>query len=127
MMRPSYAALAAVLVGFSAVAAGEMNYDGYELARFAAVHERAMQGGGRAATADLTPIAYYQGFVNGVVLTTRNSGVFCPPISSTYGQLWATVAKFLRENPEQWNHDPAILVQAALAHAFPCPAGSKSR
>ena len=62
---------------------------------------------------------YFGAFVLGIALT-GNGWFFCPRLPFTEDQLSATVAKYLRANPEQWGSQPIDLVKSALALEFPC-------
>lgn len=59
------------------------------------------------------------GYVLGVSDTLSGISV-CPDNNVTGSQEIAIVAKYLRENPEQWNRAGADVVGAALRAAMPC-------
>ena len=100
-------------------AAGEDWTASAQLAQFAQEFEQT-----QAATTITVPTAshvfYFQGFVQGVVNADLNRGIFCLPGGTTNWQAFAIVAKFFRENPEQWHRGPSDLVEISLARAFPC-------
>jgi hypothetical protein len=121
----------AALIGLLGIATNTWaatNYTGTgeELARFAAVYEQSrakggMTYGGRERVID---IAYYQGFVAGVALSTLDVA-WCPNGLFSTDQLWSVVAKFLANNPEYWNQRAELLVRSGLARAFPCNSRSE--
>ncbi|WP_442108230.1 Rap1a/Tai family immunity protein [Pseudomonas sp. NUPR-001] len=59
----------------------------------------------------------YLGFVSGVASAT-NGVLYCSP-KATNGQNAAIVAKFLKNNPERWTEDAAMLTAEALQKAHP--------
>jgi hypothetical protein len=61
----------------------------------------------------------FMGYVVGVA-DTGDGVLFCPGIGVIVGQLTAVVAKYLENNPEQWDHEAMPLVTRALLQAFPC-------
>ena len=101
-------------------AAADWTYDSTELARFALEYEQARSAGSTTSLVTAAHVSYFQGFVNGVLLADFDRRIFCLPANATMGQAWMVVAKFLRENPEQWTREPSDLVEIALARAFQC-------
>jgi hypothetical protein len=60
---------------------------------------------------------YCTGLVNGV---TNASPRVCPDEAVTTGQTLRVVVKYLEDHPEELHLDNAVLVEKALAKAFPC-------
>lgn len=63
----------------------------------------------------------FLGYVSGA--SEVGDGVlYCSPNSATLGQTAAIVAKYLRNNPENWNLSATSLIIGALKAAYPpCP------
>lgn len=61
---------------------------------------------------------YCTGLVAGI---SYGSSRICPPDGVTALQSARVVVKFLSDNPSKLNLDQRLLVEAALAKAFPCP------
>ena len=57
------------------------------------------------------------GIVHGVASVSR---VVCERENVTHGQEVRVVLRFLQDHPEKLNMDGAVLVEMALAKAFPC-------
>ena len=66
---------------------------------------------------DYFKAAYYMGFVTGVCDAT--SHFYDAPANLTKNQLFAIVAKYLKENPEKWSQPGSLLVIEALRKSFP--------
>jgi hypothetical protein len=63
-------------------------------------------------------VGTYEGYVLGVFDVVEQS--ICTPDNIKAGQLFAVVAKYLNEHPEQWSFAADTLVFKALSSAFPC-------
>jgi len=63
-------------------------------------------------------LGQYTGFVIGVA-DLGDSVFFDMPTGTTAGQIYAVVAKYLKDHPEQWAKPAHELVVNALAEAFP--------
>jgi len=102
----------------SSHARGE-DFDGTttQLARFAAVYERALASG-VALAEDQQKIGYFEGFVIGVYFS--HAWPCMVNRTSTFAQAFGIVAKYLRENPERWDRQSGRAVQEALEHGFGC-------
>lgn len=61
----------------------------------------------------------FKGYVNGVV-DLGDGVLFCTTTGVTRGQFTAVVAKYLKNNPEQWNKSADSIVVYAIEEAFPC-------
>ena len=61
----------------------------------------------------------FEGYVAGV-LDVGNNLIFCTTSDVKREQLNAIVAKFLKNNPEQWNEPASILVIDSIRSEFPC-------
>jgi|SRR5215831_8891670 len=108
------------LLSGGAVSAANYTGTGTEFAGFAAAFERSRSQGAIYGGAEVAMnVSYYQGFVSGAALSTREKA-WCPRGAFTMGQISSVVAKFLADNPELWNRTPAELVALALGRAFPC-------
>lgn len=68
--------------------------------------------------------AFNSGALLGHVWTVADDAkfkYFCLPQGVTGVQLVAVIEKYLRANPEKWNHGANLLSAVALMDAFPCP------
>lgn len=65
-------------------------------------------------------VGQYIGFVAGVYDAYDLNEIICSGKNVTRGQVYAIVAKYLRNNPERWNEPAFFLVSDALKKAFPC-------
>jgi len=88
--------------------------DGNNLVRRLREFEKARAGDPNANYDDAT---YYMGFVIGVHDATAYN--YNTPSQITVGQIWAVVAKYLKDNPEKWSQPASLLVMEALRKAFP--------
>ncbi len=61
----------------------------------------------------------FNGYVAGVV-DVGDGILFCTTSGVTRGQLSAIAAKYLKNNPEQWNKQASTLVIESMKSAFPC-------
>jgi hypothetical protein len=66
----------------------------------------------------------YGGYVTGVH-DSLNGMLFCTPKNVSVGQMKAVVAKYMSENPVEWNRRADWLVVNALKNGFPCPKKNK--
>lgn len=88
-------------------------YTGNDLQQWSRSFE-AMQNGGDADW----KASMFVGYVAGVSDTVRGI-VVCPKGKTTHLQNAAIVSKYIRQNPEQWTDDGAMIVTAALRKAYP--------
>jgi len=61
----------------------------------------------------------FAGYINGVTDALWDLSVCVPP-GTTYDQMYAVVAKYLKGSPEKWHLTPFLLTSSALKEAFPC-------
>lgn len=65
--------------------------------------------------------AYREGYCDGLVYGISNASPrVCPDKEVTNGQSVRVVLKYLQDHPEELHLDNAVLVERALALAFPC-------
>src|ERR1700676_2409335 len=93
---------------------------GSEFARCAATWERVFQNGNRLGNLHTAwDVGSFESFVKGVSdMALQNT--WCPTAPYGTDTIFAMVAKYLRERPEEWGKTPDALVLAPLALAFPC-------
>ena len=93
-------------------------YDGSstQFATFAALYERALANRGVALPDELEDIGYFKGFITGVVASYP---LPCMPVVSLK-QVWAVVAKHMRENPERWGVQARDLVLESIDRVWGC-------
>lgn len=60
----------------------------------------------------------FVGYVAGVSEVAQGV-LFCAPDTATHGQSAAIVAKYLKENPEQWDKSASSIIVTALSSAYP--------
>ena len=116
-----------LLIACGSAHANDAMRDCYEsgtvLAQCAAAWERVFQAGNKATDATTAyQLGSYEGYVSGVADQGLGTS-WCPAtrnIADT--QIWALVAKYLREHPESWNQHTLMMVNAALQQFAPCPA-----
>jgi len=66
--------------------------------------------------------AYRDGYCSGLVFGVSSASPHvCPDERVTSGQQIRVVLKYLQEHPGELHLDDAMLVEKALAKAFPCP------
>jgi hypothetical protein len=66
--------------------------------------------------------AYRDGYCSGLVAGVSSASPrVCPDDGVTGGQQIRVVLKYLQDHPEELHLDDALLVDRALAKAFPCP------
>lgn len=94
---------------------------GAHLAQCAAVWQKVFESGSNMSDMrSAWAAAYYQGFVDGVMMTQAKK-TWCPPDAFVpLDQIYALTAKYLQEHPEQWGKPPRDLVNSAVGAAFPC-------
>jgi hypothetical protein len=107
--------IAGLALALSAHASGA---DGNYIAKLASAHDRVTQG--RGSMADALDAGRLDGFVIAVADQSSLMGLICTPDQVTYEQLVAVTKKALREQPDRWHWDGHLVVQLALADAFPC-------
>ena len=61
----------------------------------------------------------FKGYIAGVV-DLGDDFLFCTTVGVTRGQYTAVVAKYIKNNPEEWNKAADTIVVDALKEAFPC-------
>ena len=91
--------------------------DGIKLNEWSNAVDRTV--GNNPSPADYLENGYFTGYVIGVS-DMRDRLTICLPQGVTVGQLIAIVQKYLRANPEKWNHGAQDLVLNAFRTAFPC-------
>lgn len=98
---------------------GQTPYDGTatQLAQFALAYDRARARGGVAQPNELEDIGYFKGFVSGVFVSQKWP---CAREAISSEQIYAIVAKYLRENPERWGLQARDLVIEAADRVFGC-------
>ena len=64
-------------------------------------------------------------YVDGAFTAYREIKLVCPPAGTTNGQVYATLIKWLGNNPEQWNYSLVALMTEVFVPLWPCPKGSK--
>jgi hypothetical protein len=74
---------------------------------------------------DASNYGHFAGYINGVADTLWTSQSVCMPEGTTYDQMYAVVAKYLKANPERWHLSPFLLTSAALKEGFPCKKKNK--
>jgi hypothetical protein len=76
------------------------------------------------ATSQAEANAYQAGIYDGYVIAAADANeavdVICIPDKTTRGQVWASVAGWLKSHPTELHKDAIGLVGAALKQAFPC-------
>jgi len=76
------------------------------------------------ATSQSAANAYEAGVYDGYVIAAADANeavdVICIPEKATRGQVWASVARWLKAHPTELHKDAIGLVGAALKQAFPC-------
>ncbi len=118
MTRTFLAALVALMLSSGPVAAAEVT--GNVLLEKCREFEKLEAG---RPNAKQVSAGYCQGFINGVWVTQPfidNSFRSCAPAGARLGQVVGIVTKFLKENPTQLHKSALVVVQAALAIAWPC-------
>ncbi len=98
---------------------------GANLAMCASEWENSVHNGNQLVSTNAAwNVAYFQGFVDGIVVQAAKKK-FCFKEVIQTDQLYAIAAKYIRENPEKWNQNPNVLVIDSIARAFPCDHKSK--
>lgn len=94
-------------------------FTGKELARVAALYERARQEGRFRNEREERDVNYFMGYAEGAALSSRK--ICLPSTRGVREQVADTTAKYLRQHPRELNQAPDVLVVKALQPAFPCP------
>lgn len=119
-MKPTilvFLALGAVDVSRTAAAAPPQ-FSGKDLARSAALYERARAKGGFRNEQEEREVNYFLGYVEGAALASRK--VCIPSTRGVREQLGDATATYLRQYPREWHLAPDTLVVKALQPVFPC-------
>lgn len=96
------------------------DFSGAMFAQCAATWERVFHNANVMANdTDLWQTASFQSFIDGVAFVTLNKK-WCAKKLVPLDNIYAIVAKFVRENPEQWDSTPSYLILKPLAKLFPC-------
>ena len=129
-MRTAFSLFIAVLAALcvTGIAAAEKPpYDGSstQLAGMAAVYERVRANGNVMQQQDAEDVGYFRGFVDGVLVP---SGPWCALADGRIwlDQVYAVVAKHLRETPERWGMQARDLVKEALKRVWGCSQAGRS-
>ena len=117
--RSALALLLLVTVASSHAQVEQFDGTTTQLARFAAMYERALASG-TASASEQQAIGYFEGFVSGVYFS--HAWPCMTNRKPTFAQAFGIVAKYLRENPERWDLQSARAVLEALDHGFGCQA-----
>lgn len=94
-------------------------YDGTQLANmtrdYLAIEER------RSSSAeDYQTAAQFTGYVTGVTDALHGLGVLCVPVGVTVRQLGTITAKWIRDNPGEWQAPGHVIIYRAMLDPFPC-------
>lgn len=108
----------AVAAPWRATSAAPPAFGGKDLARSAALYERARQEGGFRNEQEEREVNYYVGYVEGAALASRKLCI--PSTRGVRDQLGDATAKYLRQHPREWHLPPDTLVVRALQPVFPC-------
>lgn len=114
---------ASLVLGITATLAARTSaeiMEGHELVRIMQEYEQGNALGAKRPSSAHFPTGKVMGFVMGVH-DTLDEIAFCSPPGTNVGQLCAVVGKYLKDHPAEWNSAATVLVQKALAEAFPCP------
>jgi Rap1a immunity proteins len=93
-------------------------FTGKELARAAALYERARQEGRFRNEQEEREVNYFVGYVEGAALASRK--ICVPSTRGVRDQLGDATAKYLRQHPREWHLPPDTLVVKAVQPVFPC-------
>ena len=93
-------------------------FTGKDLARAAALYERARQEGGFRNEQEEREVNYFVGYVEGAALASRK--ICVPSTRGVRDQLGDTTARYLRQHPREWHLPADILVVKAVQPMFPC-------
>jgi hypothetical protein len=107
-----------VLAPSRTVLAVSPQFGGKDLARSAALYERARQEGGFRNEQEERQVNYFVGYVEGAALASRK--ICVPPTRGARDELADATAKYLRRNPREWHLAPDVLVVKALQPRFSC-------
>lgn len=94
------------------------SFTGKDLARSAAVYERALQEGHFRNEAEEREVNYYLGYVEGAALASPR--LCLPPARGMRNQLGAVTASYLRLHPREWHLAPDAVVLKAVLPLFGC-------
>lgn len=101
--------------GFVTCTSGTTNF-----ARCAAEWESAFHTGIIKDTDAAWDVAYYRGYIDGVLISEQGKGIWCTNKMIPMDQIYALTAKDVRENPDKWSYSPRYFVIKALSEAYPC-------
>jgi hypothetical protein len=93
-------------------------FTGRDLARAAALYEKAREEGRFRNEQEEREVNYFVGFVEGAALAERTLCV--PSARGTRQQLGDITAKYVRGHPREWHLAPDVLVVKALRPTFSC-------
>jgi hypothetical protein len=94
-------------------------FSGKDLARGAALYERAREERSFRNEQEEREVNYFVGYVEGAALASRK--ICVPSTRGVREQLGDATARYLRQHPREWHLPPDTLVVKALQPAFPCP------
>jgi hypothetical protein len=106
------------LAGWRLALPAPTQFSGKDLARSAALYERARQEGGFRNEQEEREVNYYVGYVEGAALASRKLCI--PSTRGVRDQLGDATARYLRGHPREWHLPPDTLVEKALQPVFPC-------
>ncbi|MFO1206616.1 MAG: Rap1a/Tai family immunity protein [Burkholderiales bacterium] len=119
MKRIGFSCLALAVVAHPGTpAAAPPAYTGHDLARSAAVYERARHEGKFRNEQEERQVNYFVGYVEGAALASRKLCI--PSQRGTREQMGEITANYLRQHPREWHLAPDTLVVKALQPAFSC-------
>jgi hypothetical protein len=111
-------ALAGSALSSATLSAPPLAFTGKDLARSAAVYERALQEGHFRNEAEERDVNYYLGYVEGAAFASPK--LCLPPSRGVRDQLGAATASYLRLHPREWHLAPDALVLKAVLPLFGC-------
>lgn len=119
MKRTGLSCLALVVAAHPGTpAAAPPAFSGKDLARSAALYERARQEGKFHNEQEERQVNYFAGYVEGAALASRTLCI--PSKRGTREQMSEITARYLRLHPREWHLAPDTLVVKALQPAFSC-------
>lgn len=117
-MRQLFIAILLISVTSSVSNSAYVFVDGSRLALTLAPAWQRATDGNSVQSGDFQDAASFSGYVLGVADSFNGVG-FELPATAKAGQLCAIVAKYLKDNPSEWNLPGSIIVFRALELSFP--------
>jgi hypothetical protein len=105
------------LLFVSSLANAASFFTGHDLAKWKVDFQKAQR---KDTSADLTEAYKFRYYIIGIS-DIADGTFFCGPKDVSDFQVVSIVAKYIDNNPEQWNKPGSVLVMMALSKAFPCP------